>query len=125
MPGSLMDLRNDVERMSGSLNESSNVMAELRQLSHAKVVSVYPDYGKCDIVLVKNGIGIKGAIVSMSPNDLNILGYPRVGDQVLVYHQRDYQDCHILIRLHDKSKSFYKYDTYANNCTLPAGALAG
>ena len=125
MSGNIQDLNKELHRISGVVNETSQIASNLRQLSHAIVVSVYRDYGKCDIVLSKNGIGIKGAIVSMHPNTLNITGYPKCGDAVLVYHQSDSLDCHIMFKLHDKTKAFYKYETYANNCTLPAGALAG
>ena len=125
MHKTITDLAIEMAQVNNTMNKNSDMMSELRQFSHAEVTSVYPGYGKCDILFYKNGKKVSGAIVAIHPNFLNIVGYPRVGDTVLVYHQRDMLDCHIILRLHPKLKEFYEYETYANNCTLPAGALAG
>lgn len=125
MHKSLSDVANDLRSVSKIVHTTSDSIAGFRQLSHATVVSVAADYGTCDVILRKNGVGIKGVIISMTPNSMNIMGYPCIGDTVLIYHQGDNLDAHVMMKIHDNSKSFYEYDTYKNNCSIPASALAG
>jgi hypothetical protein len=117
-------LFNNAERGISLHADSFANMYHMRQLSVASVLSVDKDfmYYKVNILNVGDHVNVT-AMLTHHPNYWNQVGYPAQGDLVLIMHQRQFNDAHILMRLQTKEIPITEHVTLKNADGITAGTL--
>lgn len=113
----------DQSKRSGSdLIDIAQNLQGMRQLGIAKIVSVPKDHIKFTISLLSTDDMHKSdAFLLGDPNEWNQKGWPQQDDLVLVMHQRQGGDAHIISKIQNKLKPILSDPTMLNHDGILVG----